>query len=166
MNRFQPKELAIGILMLAAGLIYLAMTTQLPDKGLIDAAFVPYLLAGLLCLLGIMQLLASRHPRSAPLSTEEKLEAEAEKAAGASDYPTVFKTLGLIVLYTLVLQPLGFPIATALYLYLQFLILTPTGQRPNHLGYVAIAVITSVLIFVAFRYGFDLMLPAGPLLAL
>lgn len=47
MKTIRMKELAIGIAMLAIGLIYLAMTMQLPDKGLIDSAFVPYILAGL-----------------------------------------------------------------------------------------------------------------------
>ncbi|WP_120996557.1 tripartite tricarboxylate transporter TctB family protein [Stutzerimonas urumqiensis] len=163
MKTIRMKELAIGIAMLAIGLIYLAMTMQLPDKGLIDSAFVPYILAGTICLLGVLQLLASRQPDVGPLTTEEKIEAEAEKAAGASDYGTVAKTLGLIVIYAGLLNLVGFPIMTALYLYVQFLVLTPTGHKTNHLAYVAIAIISSATIYVAFRYGFDLMLPSGPL---
>ncbi len=50
---------------------------------------------------------------------------------------------------------------TVVYLYLQFLILTPVSQKPKHLTYLLISVISSAVIFLLFREAFDLMLPAG-----
>ena len=49
----------------------------------------------------------------------------------------------------------------AFYLYLQFLVLTPLEQRVSHGRYLLIAVGASVFIYVVFRHGFDLLLPAG-----
>ena len=59
MDRVKIRELLIGIAMLGAGLAYLSLTMGLPRKAFIDAAFVPYLLAAGMCLLGTLQLLAA-----------------------------------------------------------------------------------------------------------
>lgn len=152
MDRVKKRELLIGIAMLGAGLAYLALTIGLPRKAFIDAAFVPYLLAVGMCILGTLQLLAAW--RQAP--------AKADAAAGsAPDYRTVGKTLGLIVGYIALLGWVGFPLATVAYLYLQFLVLTPLEQRVSHGRYLLIAVCASVFIYIVFRHGFDLLLPAG-----
>lgn len=152
MDPAKKKEVVIGAAMLATGLIYLFLTAKLPRKAFIDAAFVPYLLAAGMCILGVLQLLAAwgQAPRE-----------DAAAAEAGPDYLTVGKTLGLIVGYIAVLQWLGFPIATVAYLYLQFLVLTPHDHRVSHGRYLLIALCASVFIYVVFRHGFDLLLPAG-----
>ena len=152
MDPAKKKEVVIGAAMLATGLIYLFLTANLPRKAFIDAAFVPYLFAAGMCLLGVLQLLAAwgQAPRE-----------DAAAAEAGPDYLTVGKTLGLIVGYIAVLQWLGFPIATVAYLYLQFLVLTPHDHRVSHGRYLLIALCASVFIYVVFRHGFDLLLPAG-----
>jgi putative tricarboxylic transport membrane protein len=157
MDAYKRKELLVGALMLGAGLFYLFLTINLPRKGFIDASTVPYVLSVGLCLLGIMQLVISAkatRPTTDP-------DAEAEPSDGHPDYPTVFKTLGLIAVYVALLQKVGFPIMTVLYLYAQFIVITPREQKVNHLLYLIIAVVASAVIFVTFRQGFDLMLPTG-----
>jgi len=73
----------------------------------------------------------------------------------------VLLTLGLILGYIALLGPVGFPLMTVVYLYLQFLVLTPVQHKANHLVYLLIAVVCSAVIFLLFRQAFDLMLPAG-----
>jgi len=153
-DTYKKKELAVGAVMLCAGLFYLVLTINLPRKGTIDASTVPYVLAFGLCLLGLLQLLSARK------ATRPEAEPDAAPKTPA-DYPTVLKTLALIAAYIGLLEPVGFPIVTALYLYVQFIVLTPSEQKANHLTYALIAVIASVAIFFTFRHGFDLMLPAG-----
>lgn len=155
MDTYKRKELITGVIMLGIGLIYLFLTINLPRRGGVDAAFVPYVLSAGLCVLGFFQLLASRTATADPHADEQ------DKTVVAPDYLTVLKTLGLIVIYTIFLESVGFVIMTALYLYLQFIVITPYTHRVNHLLYVAIAVITSAVIYVTFRQGFDLMLPIG-----
>ena len=152
MDPAKKKEVVIGAAMLATGLIYLFLTANLPRKAFIDAAFVPYLLAAGMCILGVLQLLAAwgQAPRE-----------DAAAAEAGPDYLTVGKTLGLIVGYIAVLQWLGFPIATVAYFYLQFLVLTPHDHRVSHGRYLLIALCAAVFIYVVFRHGFDLLLPAG-----
>jgi putative tricarboxylic transport membrane protein len=158
MDTYKRKELLVGALMLGAGLFYLFLTINLPRKGFIDASTVPYVLSVGLCLLGVLQLLAAR--------TATPSAADPDEDAGTGDnsppdYPTVFKTLALIAVYVALLQKVGFPIMTALYLYVQFIVITPREQKINHISYIIIAVVTSAAIFYLFRQGFDLMLPTG-----
>ena len=158
MDTYKRKELLVGALMLGAGLFYLFLTINLPRKGTIDASTVPYVLSFGLCLLGVLQLLAVRKATPAAADPDE----DAGTGDGSPpDYPTVFKTLGLIAVYVALLQKVGFPIMTALYLYVQFIVITPREQKINHISYVIIAVVTSAAIFYLFRQGFDLMLPTG-----
>ena len=154
----KKKELLIGVAMLGTGLGYLLMTTQLPRHDGIDAAFVPSLLSAMLCLLGFLQLLSVRGLSKAVAEGEVEVEGE---TPASSDIKTVVKTLALIVGYIALLNPVGFPIMTAIYLYLQFIVLTPLDHRVNHLVYALIALVTSAITYLLFREAFDLMLPSG-----
>ncbi|QXI53537.1 tripartite tricarboxylate transporter TctB family protein [Pseudomonas alvandae] len=153
MESYKRNELIAGLAMLGAGVAYLVLTMNLPRRGTIDAAFVPWVLAVSLCLLGALQLWMWR-------KLPDKRAEPAEKPE-AIDYPTVFKTLALVLLYTALMEPVGFLITTALYLYVQFIVLTPAEQKVKHLRYALIAVVSAVLIFYIFRHGFDLLLPVG-----
>ncbi|MBD8495468.1 tripartite tricarboxylate transporter TctB family protein [Pseudomonas syringae] len=155
----KKKELIIGGVMLGTALGYLLMTLKLPGHSGIDAAFVPGLLAGMLCLLAVIQLFGAFATPQAP--ADDVPHVDTEDTGSAIDVKTVVKTLALIVGYIALMNPVGFPIMTAVYLYLQFMVLTPADQKVPHLTYVVIAVITSAVIYLLFREAFDLMLPAG-----
>ncbi|MDZ4191536.1 MAG: tripartite tricarboxylate transporter TctB family protein [Pseudomonas sp.] len=162
MNTLNKKELIIGLAMLGASLAYLVVAQQLPGHDGVDAATVPKLLAGLLSLLGVMQLISAFAKPKAAAEPASPVPTEAqEQPADVIEPKTVLKTLGLILGYMALLGPVGFPIMTVIYLYLQFLVLTPVNQKARHLTYLLIAVICSALIFLLFREAFDLMLPAG-----
>ena len=151
MSNIRKREFAVGIVFLAVGLGYLYMTSTLPRKQFIDAAFIPYILAITMCLLGVLQLREAR-----------RLPADEPSGAGDNaDYRTVFKTLGLIVAYVALLQPVGFPIMTVIYLFAQFIVLTPLDKKVNYPMYATIAIITSATVYMTFRYAFDMMLPVG-----
>ncbi|MCQ4294250.1 tripartite tricarboxylate transporter TctB family protein [Pseudomonas stutzeri] len=153
------KELTIGVAMLGASITYLVMASRVPNHEGIDAATVPFLLAVLLCLLGLLQTLSAfaRHARAA----ESTSDTPDEPKVTVTEPLTVLKTLGLILLYVVLLGPVGFPIMTTLYLYLQFIVLTPVDRKIRHLLYAGIALVTSVVIYLLFREAFDLLLPAG-----
>ncbi|MFI8744677.1 tripartite tricarboxylate transporter TctB family protein [Pseudomonas sp. NPDC077186] len=162
------KELIIGLAMIGCSLAYLAMAYQLPDHQGVDAATLPLLLAGFLTLLGVMQVFAALASKPAPGAdsagdSQDELPASPVEEAPASvvEPKTVLLTLGLILGYIALLGPVGFPLMTVVYLYLQFLVLTPVKQKANHLLYLLIAGICSAVVYLLFREAFDLMLPAG-----
>jgi len=152
------KDVIVGGAMTAAGILYMRMGNALPEKDGVDAATVPGILAWMMIALGLIELVgALRRPAVA---------GEAAEASGPmSGLLTVGLTLALIAGFIAALRPMGFPIAAALYLFLQFMVLTPRGGRPPVPLYAGLAVASAALIFVTFRYGFDLLLPAGPLVA-
>lgn len=168
MNILNKKELIVGLAMIACSLAYLVMAYQLPSHQGVDAATLPLLLAGFLTLPGVMQLfaaLASKPQAGAEHASAAQGELPASPAeqapASVAEPKTVLLTLGLILGYIALLGPVGFPLMTVVYLYLQFLLLTPVRQKANHLAYLLIAVICSAAIYLLFREAFDLMLPAG-----
>lgn len=160
MTTANKKELTIGVAMLGASIVYLVMVYRVPGHDGIDAATVPTLLAILLCLLGALQTLSAIGNRARP-AAESDADAPEQTSTSVVEPLTVLKTLGLILIYVVLLGPVGFPIMTALYLYLQFIVLTPVNQKVRHLPYAAIAVVTSAVIYLLFREAFDLLLPAG-----
>ncbi|HBW08676.1 MULTISPECIES: tripartite tricarboxylate transporter TctB family protein [Stutzerimonas stutzeri subgroup] len=160
MTTANKKELIIGVAMLGASIAYLVMAYRVPGHDGIDAATVPTLLAILLCLLGALQTLSAIGNRARP-AAESEADAPEQTSTSVVEPLTVLKTLGLILIYVVLLGPVGFPIMTALYLYLQFIVLTPVNQKVRHLPYAAIAVVTSAVIYLLFREAFDLLLPAG-----
>jgi putative tricarboxylic transport membrane protein len=157
------KPAIVGACMLGAGLFYLSLVIGLPRRGAVDAAF-PYVLAVMMILLGLLQTIVGLRAGSQdaiPIDETEEVPSEAEASARPS-YATVIKTLLLIAGFTALLRPLGFPVAAALYLFLQFIVLTPADSKPRFGVYALLAIATALIIFVSFRYGFDLILPAGP----
>ena len=160
MTTANKKDLIIGVAMLGASIAYLVMAYRVPGHDGIDAATVPTLLAILLCLLGALQTLSAIGNRARP-AAESDADAPEQTSTSVVEPLTVLKTLGLILIYVVLLGPVGFPIMTALYLYLQFIVLTPVNQKVRHLPYAAIAVVTSAVIYLLFREAFDLLLPAG-----
>jgi len=160
MTTANKKELIIGVAMLGASIAYLVMAYRVPGHDGIDAATVPTLLAILLCLLGALQTLSAIGNRARP-AAESDADSPEQTSTSVVEPLTVLKTLGLILIYVVLLGPVGFPIMTALYLYLQFIVLTPADHKVRHLLYAAIAVVTSAVIYLLFREAFDLLLPAG-----
>ena len=155
MSDIKKREFGVGVFFLAVGLGYLYMTSNLPRKQFIDAAFIPYVLGSIMTLLGVLQLWAANKLGGGEASG---------KQVDKPDYATVLKTLGLIIAYVAFLDSVGFPIMTVVYLFMQFIVLKPIAKKATYLTYLmygVIAILTSAAVFMTFRYAFDMMLPAG-----
>ncbi len=159
MSDTKKRDFILGIIMLGLGLgyMYMASQLQLPKRQFtyVNAAFVPYVLSTIFCILGVFQLREARKPD----------EAGGAKQESKADYATVVKTLGLIVAYAALLHPVGFPLMTVIYLFAQFIVLTPTDKKVSYPMYATIAVLTSAIVYATFRYAFDMILPTGLLSA-
>jgi len=152
------NDLIVGLSMLAFGLFYLIMTMQIPRKGkLIDATFFPYILSTIMLIVGLLQTVRG----AASAKRFDAASYEEPKAGQKGDMNTVLITVGLILVYVVLLNPFGILISSSLYLFAQILVLVPVRIKKNYLLYALVAVITSAIIYVSFRFGLDLMLPAG-----
>jgi putative tricarboxylic transport membrane protein len=153
-------NLIFGIVMLITGIIYLLLTTQIQRKGeLIDGTFFPYILSCAMLLLGILQIYyGTKDAKKFAAEAAGKTAREDDRKA---DNISVFKTIITIGIYLALLQPLGFIISSALFLFALFTILTPVGEKKNFLLYAIIAICAAVSIYMIFRYTLNLVLPQG-----
>ena len=119
--------------------------------GGIDAAGYPRLLAGLTMLLGLA--LAGRAlwrwRAAAPPAVDAAGQGGAKARAGLC--------FAVLLIYTLLLEPLGFLLATPLAVGVLLRIIG--GRGPVHAAVAAIAFTAAIFIF--FRYGVNIVLPEG-----
>jgi putative tricarboxylic transport membrane protein len=126
----------------------------------IGSAFVPQLaavlLGGLSILLIVQSLLALRSAsgKSGPEQTAEQDKAEIKRRNFS-----VAATLFLLLVYLVLLQPVGFLLTTSIYLFAQFIVLS--RKKPNYPLYAVLAAGSSVIIYYLFVKVFILFLPAG-----
>lgn len=77
-----------------------------------------------------------------------------------NDYTLVFISLGLMVVYLILISFLGFLLATAGYLFIQMYLIAPAEKR-SLLKFAVVSVLISGFVYWIFRNVFYLMLPAG-----
>jgi putative tricarboxylic transport membrane protein len=153
------KDMTFGVIVLAIGLVYFFLTTQLPRKAGIDSATVPYFLSTLITALGVIQLVGAYTKRAA--AREVQASEPAAAATQRPDYATVGVTALLIFLYVAFLDHLGFLVMSALYLFVQISVLTPVHKKKKYLLYAVISVVASAFVYYTFLWAFDIMLPSG-----
>jgi putative tricarboxylic transport membrane protein len=148
-------DLLFACIMLFITIGYLILTLQIaPSGNIIDARFFPFIIDILMAVLTACLFVSSMKA----IKNYKDDGAVAQKADGK----TVLETVALIVVYVALMQPIGFVIATFLYLFGQFIVITPADKKVNYVQYVIIALISSVAVYMLFRYaGLNVMLPQG-----
>jgi len=157
---------------LYAGIMFLALTVifavQVPAIritriALVNSMVYPVVILAMLGLLSCTQIWLS--VRELKRTKIDDLREAGKGEAKKKDSMCVLRTLILSCVYVLLLEPLGFLISSILYVFFQILNLCPRDEV-SVVKFAAIAIISSLVIYVAFRNGLNLMLPAGPLTGL
>ena len=146
------RDLILGIVMLLFSSFYLIFAQQIKNRpkltpGYASAKIMPTLLGVLLAILSIVCIIQGIRKLKAPDTKEEK-----GKKADRGDIMAVVFTFAVIIGYILVMPYLGFILSTIIYLFLQMNILAPKEKR-NYVLFAIVAVVFTVLVFVAFRIG-------------
>ena len=150
MGNKRYSELLLGIIMFLLAGIYFFLTKSIEGAGGIDSRFLPFILSAILIILASLQTLKG-----------VKILKEGYKIEEDLDYLTFLKTLSLIVLYIGFLSLLGFILSTIIFLFLEFIVLTPEEESKNYGLYIIISVATSLVVYFLFRSGLNLILPKG-----
>jgi len=97
------------------------------------------------------------------MRTKERETALAKAEPEDFDYRRMLYSLVLILIYVFIMQPVGFILSTIIYLIPQFLVLAPDEERNKKeaIKLVVISIIFTIIVFLLFRYGFKIVLPAG-----
>ena len=146
-------DLIAGISVAAIGLIIFIASGSIAQKdSKIGADFLPRIVSAVLFILGCA--LALRGARSAKAFSND--EGDAAKPA----YLTMLASLALMIAYAALLSRVGFIITSAVYLFLQILLIS----RKEEIHYIKIAVISlcaPIAIFLLFVNVFGIMIPPG-----
>ena len=152
------KELIGGVLFLVLAIAYyfasLSIRIVASVSATVSAQTVPHILAMLIGILSIIQIV--RGVKAArDYQEKEGVEPPFTKR--------VCLTILVIILYIASMNALGFLISTAMYLFLQILILMPPHKiiRKNIIFSAVLSCIFSLAVYVIFVYGLTLMLPEG-----
>ncbi len=141
----------IGVL----GAVDLIASFQIPAGGNLGlgADFMPKIVSVILlcCAFGFL-IQALRTPKAEPAVKKEKRD-----PVPAIRFCIAF---GMLILYTVLLKPVGFVIMTTLYVFAQSLFMVPPEKR-NFLVSGILGVASSLLIYFVFAKGLSMTLPAG-----
>ena len=161
------RDLILGIVMLALGIAYTVMAQNIKQGNKLvqrnvgtfaHARIIPTILGILLIVLAVVLVIQG-------VIKFIKNEGGETKKMSKVDMFSILLTFAAMILYIILLPILGFMLATMIYLFGQITILAPKEKR-NFLLFAIIAVVFTIIAFVAFRIGLTQMLPRGPLEAL
>ena len=161
------RDLILGIVLLALGIAYTVMAQNIKQGNKLvqrnvgtfaHARIIPTILGILLIVLAVVLIIQG-------IIKFIKDDGEAGKKMSKVDMFSILLTFAAMILYIILLPILGFMLATMIYLFGQITILAPKEKR-NYLLFAIIAVVFTIIAFVAFRIGLTQMLPRGPLEAL
>ena len=127
------KDLWFGIIALAFSVFYLVVGSQIVTRPKLTPSYasakvVPILLGSLLALLSVLLIIQAVRKLRAAAATGGA-EAETGEKATRDDLLTVVLTLGVILLYIILLPALGFCLSSIIYLFAQMVIMAPKGKR-------------------------------------
>ena len=161
------RDLILGIVLLALGIAYTVMAQNIKQGNKLvqrnvgtfaHARIIPTILGILLIVLAVVLIIQG-------IVKFIKDDGAAGKKMSKVDMFSILLTFAAMILYIILLPILGFMLATMIYLFGQITILAPKEKR-NYLLFAIIAVVFTIIAFVAFRIGLTQMLPRGPLEAL
>lgn len=147
----KKKNILLSALFLAFGVFLYVQSLGIKHmmKNDVGSAFFPKVVAVAIIGVALIRLV---------MSLREKDSGAAKKSG--SDMKGGWLTILLVGAYVIAFQPVGFLIATTVYLFLQIMVLTPKEKRKMPV-ILAISVIAPLFIWVLFNYVISSPLPKG-----
>lgn len=139
-------------------IVMIILANMLPKSKVMDIGpeFMPIIIGVLMLILSIILFVQS-------IKKFKAVSEECKDFKDDSEYKRVLLSLLLCIAYVFLLAPLGFIVSTLLYLGFQIYVLAPDNNRTKKdvIAYIVIDVIFTLVVFLLFRYGFTIVLPAG-----
>jgi len=144
----------LGLFFMGLAVVYFFLTSTLPDSpvGGLGPRFVPNIIAAIT--FGVALLLTITSIQGAMRTQAESTKKE------QLEYRRVFLSMFVFCSYVYSFGPLGFPIATFIYLIAQMVVMAPK-EKVNIPFFSAISLVTTSLVYYLFRYQLDVLLPQG-----
>lgn len=157
------KDLILGIFLLALSVAYIIFARQIKTRpkmtpSYANAQVLPTLLGILLAIVSVALIFQG-------IRSLKKEDNAIAKKMSKVDLASVVLTFAAMCLYIVILPGIGFILSTVIFLFAQITILAPKEKRNLPL-FAIVAVVFTIIAFVAFRIGLSQMLPRGPIEAL
>lgn len=148
-------DLITGVFFLVLAVVMFVMASQLPPSlmGGLGSDFMPKVLSVGTAILALFQI------RSGIVKMRSYTAQDAPEEY-PPEYARVLATIASFIAYVCLMKPVGFLLTSAVYLFVQMLILAPKEKR-NYLLFAVISVVFSVVVYFVFRNALNVMLPAG-----
>ena len=150
-NKTRDILCSIIVLAFGAAMIYFVKDVRRVIRSDVGSAFVPTLIGWCIVVTGASKLL---------FSIFTGLKSENKKIVFDQDFFGGIGTIVLMVLYMLAFQPVGFIVASAVYLFLQMLLLSDSTNR-KVLLFLIVSVILPVAVDALFVFVIKMPLPVG-----
>jgi len=152
------KDAAIGIFGILFGAALFALSFQVKDFASVGvgAGFLPRFAALLFFLIGAVLAFQCVRSGGAPRPAGKPAP---EKGSARRVNPVLLSML-LLCAYVALLQPVGFIVCSALYVFFQSMILS-AGAKRNYVALAAISSVASATAYFLFVRVFQVMIPAG-----
>ena len=160
MSRY--KDLIVGVFFAALAIAYYLLSFQIEEAGAsaVGPGFMPQIFAAITLVLAVILIGLSM----GKLRKEKALSGAKEEAAPEQiNYIPLVLSVVLLLAYIYALEPVGFIIATAVYLFAQFNVSAPRDKRGlKYQTYFLVgAVVAGFAVNYIFVNGFNVMLPQG-----
>lgn len=185
----RKKQIGASIFFIVVAILYLIGTLSIKTVNIfgvtvVSSSTIPRVLGVLLLILSVVLLIKTLTTGKNSQAQAEKVEVQASGAVtsedgqldiaksleeaensegeGDVDYLSIVLTLASLILFTILLDPLGFILSAFIYMVLQTTILTKKAVRLKKLPItIVFSLVFSVVVYFLFTKGLSLMLPAG-----
>jgi putative tricarboxylic transport membrane protein len=148
-----------SVFFIGISIVMIIMARALPKSKImaIGPDFMPTVIGCLTLALAVILLITTI------VTSKQRKKELAETKPDECDYKKMLTSLFLILVYVFILQPIGFIVATLVYLLPQFVALAPPEERNKKtiIKLLVIDIVFTLVVFFLFRYGFKIVLPAG-----
>lgn len=147
------RDVILSVIMLAFGLMMVIVARTIPHmiQSDVGSGYVPTFIGACILVVGAAKLILTL-VKSSP-TANKKVVFDQDALGG-------FGTIGLMVIYMLIFDKIGFIISSALYLFVQMLLLSDETNRKPVL-FAIVAVVLPVAVDALFVYAIHMPLPRG-----
>ena len=158
-NPQRYEDLLLGVIFAAISVAYYYGASKLPPSKLfkIGADFMPKIYAVCMFIISVAFIffgISKAKTWKDPQKEQEEFPIE---------YGRVIRVSLVFIAYVLCWKPVGFVVSTAVFLLVEMFLFAPDNKKSlkDVLLYVLISIITTLVLFYAFKNGFHILLPVG-----
>ncbi|WP_102347752.1 tripartite tricarboxylate transporter TctB family protein [Bacillus sp. Marseille-P3661] len=159
-RRFEDVIVGTFLLLFFTGMYIESSNIKTLTFASIGPAFMPKITSVCLIILSVILIAGGVRKALNATSSKEVIEQNEETPSTKNDNVRVLLTLLSIIIYFLLLNPLGFVLSSILYLFSQMVLLSKNSQR-RYVLFGIVSVVVSVSVYLIFRYVLYLLLPIG-----